>query len=483
MHNHIYGQQIFLENRIPQTLKDISGIKHHSHRVPLAPRPGEPITITVTTSGPIPFEEIRCWYTSGDTPLTDRDSSFTLYPSSTHWDQPSWDYVRIWKGQLPPQTKGVILRYRIAGDYLIRRNVYADSSAVTFWDKTGDPHPTRLQRNTQDLAYALLAPTIYYYLTRDDEVLDMILKNNQFIWKEYYEKSDLAEHTKLMKWVLEDFEGDSTNIKELLAPLDQLNAYLLLLARVAPDSLSTAFQRQIRELAYSIKDNFYSPEYNIFWGRLNKKSFDGNTDFAHGIKTFWMLYVAADYINDESLAAFAKKGADKLLKTAYLEETGSWASKYKDSSLALDKNIMTWEFDELDQMTATLSFHDTSYYSKYLKQTYMYYEEYMINHTVGGTYLGRSESGLDLGFRTGWWFSNFHDLEHALLGYFSTANYYGDNIKLYFAFDKKKMPDKHKINPYHYQAEIANIKSEPFHDERLEEFARTKVSFNSIKSQ
>ena len=258
------------------------------------------------------------------------------------------DFVRVKSRQI----YGYCIAYHITGnesylfnaklglDYLIRKNVYADSSAVTFWDKKGNSHPTRFQRNAQDLAYALLAPTIYYYLTRDEEILDIILKNNQFIWKEYYEKSDLTENTKLMKWVLEDFEGDSTNIKELLAPLDQLNAYLLLLAKIAPDSLSTIFQNQIQKLAYSIKDNFYSPEYNIFWGRLNKKSFDGNSDFAHSIKTFWMLYIAANYIHDKSLAAFAIKGADQLLKTAYLEETGSWASKYRDSSLVLDKTIM-----------------------------------------------------------------------------------------------------------------------------------------------
>ena len=303
------------------------------------------------------------------------------------------------------------------------------------------------------------------------------------MWQEYYEKSDLTENTKLMKWVLEDFEGDSTNIKELLAPLDQLNAYLLLLAKVAPDSLLSKFKNQVRKLAYSIKENFYSADYNIFWGRLNKKSFDGNTDFAHSIKTFWMLYTSANYIHDESLAVFAIKGANQLLKTAYLEETGSWASKYKDSSLALDKNIMTWEFDELDQMAATLSFQDISYYSNYLKQTYPYFEKFLINHTVGGTHMGRTASGEigDLGFRTGWHFGNFHDIEHALIGYFSTANYYNDNIELYFAFKKEAMPGKDKINPYHYQAEIISITSEPFENERFEGLSRTKVTLRNIK--
>lgn len=195
-----------------------------------------------------------------------------------------------------------------------------------------------------------------------------------------------------------------------------------------------------------------------------------------------MLYIAANYIHDESLAAFAKKGADQLLKTAYLEETGSWASRYMDSTLVLDKNIMSWHCDELDQMAATLSFQDTSYYSKYLKQTYSYFEKNMINHTVGGTHAGRTALGeiLDLGFRTGWHAANFHDLEHALIGYLSTANYFGDDIVLYYAFEELKIPNKSKIQPYHYNAEIKDISSQSFKNTSFGNLSKQKISFGNI---
>ncbi|HLF89130.1 MAG TPA: alpha-amylase family glycosyl hydrolase, partial [Anaerolineales bacterium] len=126
MHNIIFGQQINPDNRIATHLKDISGIKHLSRREPLAPKPGEHILITVTTSGPTPFDEVRCDYSLNNGPV----SSFILPPSSVHWNQLSWDYVRTWEGYIPPQPEGIIVRYQILGRITgTNRWVYADTQA------------------------------------------------------------------------------------------------------------------------------------------------------------------------------------------------------------------------------------------------------------------------------------------------------------------------------------------------------------------
>ncbi|NUM46361.1 MAG: alpha-amylase, partial [Anaerolineales bacterium] len=124
MHNVIYGPQIHPEARVTTHLKNLTGLHHHGRRTPLAPRPGEPITITVTTAGPLPFDEIVCHYMV-DRPhvsrLTPAPSNrqppvpLPLKPVSVHWDQPAWEYVTTWQGQIPGQPEGAIVRYRIAG--------------------------------------------------------------------------------------------------------------------------------------------------------------------------------------------------------------------------------------------------------------------------------------------------------------------------------------------------------------------------------
>jgi len=401
------------------------------------------------------------------------------------------DFIRV-KSR---QTYGYCMAFHITGnpeyllnakkglDFLISKNVYADSSAVTFWDRNGIATPSRLQRNAQDLAYALLAPNIYYYLTRDPEILKIILELNDFAYKDYFELSDLEEKSRLMKWVIEDFEGDSKNDKKLTAPLDHLNAYLLLLAKTAPDSLETKFKNQVKELTYSIKNNFYSSQYNMFWSNLVNRSLKNDTDFAHTIKTFWMLYVAAIYLDDKELKTFAIEGADRLLKTAYLPEKKSWASAYIDTTLTLDKGCLSWQYDELDQMASTLSFSDTTYYSKYLKNTFKYFKQYMINYEAGGTHFGRAESGeiVNIGFRTGWHLSNFHDIEHALIGYLASSNYHKEDFVLYYAFDKSFMPADNKIQPYHYSASIKNKEISTFSNMTLSNLNLVKVTFSNIK--
>jgi cyclomaltodextrinase / maltogenic alpha-amylase / neopullulanase len=119
MNNVIYGNQIYPENRIAKHLKDIQGIKHFSRREPLAPRPGEPITLTVATSSSHPFDEVICYYTVDNalhpSSFIPHPSSIILHPSAVHWDLPAWEYVRTWQGQIPGQSEGVVLRYRIAG--------------------------------------------------------------------------------------------------------------------------------------------------------------------------------------------------------------------------------------------------------------------------------------------------------------------------------------------------------------------------------
>lgn len=139
MHNVIYGPQIHPEERVKTHLQTLIGLKHHAHRTPLAPKPGEPITLTVTTSGPVPFDEIVCSYTV-DLPAPTEAADPVIVPlqaTDIAWDQPAWEYVRAWEGQIPGQPEGSIVRYRLAGRITgSARWVYADNQAETAEDAT-----------------------------------------------------------------------------------------------------------------------------------------------------------------------------------------------------------------------------------------------------------------------------------------------------------------------------------------------------------
>ncbi len=234
-------------------------------------------------------------------------------------------------------------------DFLIKNGDYESGAPVTFWeDNIGKPKI--LQRNSQDLAYSLTGLSMYYYLTRDEAILEKIIPVKNHIFSNYFDRSLLTEQTKLFMLVTENFEHDTTTSRLLVTALDQLNAYLLLLAPIVPDELENSFNDDIRRTCYAIKNNFYSEEYNVFWGDLNDKTLEQvQTDFGHSIKTFWMFYLVGKLIKDQNLTEFARTKAMKLLETAYIEETGSWAQKFSDETLAIDKGKIWWSYAELDQ--------------------------------------------------------------------------------------------------------------------------------------
>lgn len=369
-------------------------------------------------------------------------------------------------------------------DYLLEHGEYQSGSPVTYW-QDGEGFPEPKQRNTQDLAYALTGLAMYYYLTRDKQVFDAILKVKNYVFDNYYESSSLHEKSKLMIWVLEDDESGKKDDRFLLATLDQINAYALFVTPFLPDSFRTIFREDVKNLAYSLKDNFYDDKHNLFWGNLNNKVIgESPTDFGHSIKSLWMCYLSGKLVADEALSSFAKTNALKLLETAYLQDTGSWAEMYSDSTLALSKGAVWWSHTELNQMAATLSLADTSLYTKYLKQTYRYWENHMIDHEHKETWLGRDEQGHIL-FpelpKTLHWKNGFHSLEHALIGYLSTTNYHGKEATLYYAFEKDHEPVPQKIKPYYFNADIEQVSRSNFEHGDFDGLSKTKIVFKNLR--
>lgn len=379
-------------------------------------------------------------------------------------------------------NEAYLKRAKLGIDYLLENGGYSSGSPYTYWqDEKG--MPAKFQSTTQDLAYSLTGLSMYYYLTRDETVLENILRVKDFVISEYYNNSPLQEKTKLVMWVKDSFEAENVRDKRLLAVLDQLNAYLLFITPLVPDELSESYKNDVEDLAYSLKDNFYDAKYNLFWGDLNNKKLgESPTDFGHSIKSFWMLYLAGQLLNDDSLEDFAKKNAIELLDIAYIKENGSWAEMYTDSTLNISKNKVWWNYAELDQMAATMSLADTTFYTKYLKKTYKYWQEKMIDSKNKETYFLLDEFGnpIDIGLKVCHWKNGFHSLEHALIGFLSTSNYYGDEIPLYFAFKKHDKPTKSKIKPYYFNGDIIKYEESEFSNVLFNDLQKTKVIFQNI---
>ena len=131
MTDNIFGTLIEPEHRLARHLENLDGVKHRHQRSPLDPSPGQPITLELTTGGPIPYEAARCFFTlDGSDPALPAANVLDLEPAAAKWDDPAWGYVRTWNVRLPAQPAGTLIRYHLAARRADNGQwVYADNGS------------------------------------------------------------------------------------------------------------------------------------------------------------------------------------------------------------------------------------------------------------------------------------------------------------------------------------------------------------------
>lgn len=349
------------------------------------------------------------------------------------------------------------LDYAKAGVDYFRENLMdrEHGGAFTYLDRTYKPGPAPEFRRSQDLAYALCGIGFYYYLTRDRAVLADIVAIKDYIFGKYYDKA-----RDIILWVLEsgNEDGDEKNQKELVAQLDQIYAYLLLLAPLLPErTMREEWYSDLQRVARIMINQFYSPRTKLFWGSIanvgDQRYGSPHSDFGHSVKTFWLMHQLAKLVDDTSLSQFATRHITDILDEAYLWEDGTWSRGFRVTG-DVDPDKEWWIFAELDQATGTLALLDPSY-AIYLPRAYSYWFEHMVDHknheiwhyVMAGTNLPDPQFPKQHS-----WKNAFHSFEHALVAYLTTQQILRQEIKLHFAFCSK--PDDETIRPYTFQGRI-----------------------------
>lgn len=353
------------------------------------------------------------------------------------------------------------LRYAAAGVEYLRSHALdrENGGAFSYWQgKQRQPGPAVKQRTSQDLAYALTGMSFYYYLTRDEAVLQDILSVKQYIFDSYYDAD-----SDLLTWVLQNSpDGDKTNQKELVAQLDQVNGYMLLVTPLLKDPHRSEWEKDLVHLARIMIDQFYSPEQNLFWGTLtddkSKSLGSRHTDFGHSSKAFWMIYQTGKWTGDDELVSFAQAGASRLLKKAYIPLSNSWASRL-DEKGDLDVNKEWWIYAELDQTAASLALRDAAQ-AVYLPGAYDYWLSYMVDHKnkeIWPNVAAANDQPVPDSAKQHFWKNAYHSFEHALVGYITSQQLHDQPVTLYFAF--QSMPAESSIHPYFYTGDILDIQA------------------------
>lgn len=293
------------------------------------------------------------------------------------------------------------LRLHKAGvRYLLEYARDPEGVFYTVIDSSGKGAPEKNQRTSQDLAYALVGLAMNAYLTHDPKVIAAILNTEKYLFSNYYDRE-----TQLMKWVLADSPSEKTDQKELVAALDQLNAYMLLIWRLLPETEMADFQENIAAVINSMKKHYLKEDGLSFRGCLERPECSGpnakHSDYGHTVKGFAMELLAASYLGDKKTAAAAWKGMLHTVQEAATPDGREWYENSRKSGASW------WVYAELDQAALTLALAGKYDLGDSLKLWLTKYTD----RKYGEVRFGRKQH---------LWRNGMHSAEHALWGYITS---------------------------------------------------------------
>jgi mannose/cellobiose epimerase-like protein (N-acyl-D-glucosamine 2-epimerase family) len=335
--------------------------------------------------------------------------------------------------------------------------------------------PAPKLRNPQELGYGLLGMALYYYLTRDADVLQEILAVKNHIFEQYYNRSFGA-----MQWLPKSSDAGNANDKQLVAQLDQMNTYLVLLTPLLPESLQREWKDSLLRLCDAMINQFYSPGERLFFRSSNRPEDKAlptaATDFGHNAKALWMIRWTGFITGRPDLVAFAEDNARSLFSLAYLDDCGCWADGMQQGG-TLDVNKSWWIYAELDQLAGTLALRDPIF-GQYLPRAYDYWFRHFVDPAYGevwNTVDGKMHVPVRKLPKQWKWKNAYHSFEHALVGYIVAQQLHGNLVTLYYAFSGDQ--PSNSVQPYYFSGSIRHIELTTNHQGRRLQ----RVEFSNVQ--
>ncbi len=351
-----------------------------------------------------------------------------------------------------------LLQYALQGcDWLIAK---AYDKARGGWhallDEQGNPKGSE-SKWAQDTAYSLMGPGVCYFLTRQTKYEDVLLATHDKLFDPniYWDNINQRIQDGRTPDLSQEADSQGDGGWELVAQLDPLNAYMLLVQPVLSSSTRrTQFLSQMKKLCDALLQHFFAD--GIFWGVHNKKRQykTRHVDFGHTLKSYWMLLQVDKRLPDHPYHSFVKSNVYKWTELAYDSQHGSWANRMT-SQTSVDYGSGWWTYAESDQITATLNLLDYRYLDR-LAKTSSFWLNHYIDKQNKGIYDGVKRDGsgwdwpLSSNSKCNAWKNGYHATEHALLLYMFGRQLERKTVSLYFAIPASQVPS-FVARPYIFQ--------------------------------
>jgi mannose/cellobiose epimerase-like protein (N-acyl-D-glucosamine 2-epimerase family) len=316
--------------------------------------------------------------------------------------------------------------------------------SVASWITDSGRGPDPAARTTQDLAYALLGPAMLYRLTGDPGLLAFLEAVKDHIFTAYW-----SEDRGLLRWSNAPAGPAGRGRSELVAQLDQINAYLLLVTPLLNGEQRTRWEDDLARLGTVLWRTFHDPERHRFCGWRHGPTGclwgERHNDFGHTTKAYWMLERAGQLLGREDWVVRARAGLDDVLEDALVrrhldvapeplrpalagaaDSTGTywvWSNRPDGDGIAW------WEWCELDQAALTLALTEPRH-ARAVARTAPAWFATMVDPASGAVL---PSPGARDAPRAHHWQNGYHAAEHALVAFIATSMLRGDPWRLFFA--------------------------------------------------
>lgn len=339
-------------------------------------------------------------------------------------------------------------------DYLRQHAFDREHGGAYSWrdNTTGKWGPDVAERTPQEQAYALLGPSFYYYLTRDEAVLRDIVAVKEAIFR---------NHGPLTAGLLRPKPGSQERAR-IVDTLDQLNTYLVLLYPALPPELQGAWKRDMVQLSDQLLENFYAPAENLFFKEAvplaERRLGRVDNDFGHTLKSLWMIRMVALFTGDAERVRFCEEQGKRALARAFLPDSGSWASTVLPDGSPETKHEW-WIYAELDQFAGSVAMSNPTV-GEFLPRTVDYWLRHFVDPVHGEVWTtldGTTHQPLTAMPKQWPWKNGFHTFEHALVGYITAQQLHGQPVVLHYAFDPRT-PGR-SARPYFYSGDLQQVEA------------------------
>ncbi len=302
-------------------------------------------------------------------------------------------------------------------------------------DINGNPVSDNTDKTAQDISYGTQGPAAYYFVSRNKNAQDIVLKTRDLIFSTFWDETNDRVIDGFDVTLSKEYDAIHPGY-DLVSILDPVNAYMTLVQPVlTEEQRRTQFLKDLGVFSDAMIKHFYKDK--IFWGSVGdiNRFTRNHNDFGHTLKSYWMILRTVSRAGNETLNNQIKDNVHDIINLAYIDNEKRWANTFTSlTQPASQWGNSWWIWSEEDQITATLNMADGRY-TEILSNTAKHWFNF-VDKTNKEVYSDIGTNGTPSntsGWKTSEWKNGFHSVEHALIMYIHGCHFEKKTLSLYFA--------------------------------------------------